>query len=173
MGATISDCGRYRYTLTREWLIGAKPGVTFIMLNPSTADAAKDDPTIRRCIGFAKTWGYGALTVVNLFAWRATDPRELLRAPDPVGRDNGDAIRAAAAGASLVVAAWGDNSRLPRAFVQARVDEVVRLLALYPLHAIHMTRDGFPRHPLYLPASLDPVEFTPAWPVAGTKEPAR
>jgi hypothetical protein len=82
-GATLSDCGRYRYRLWRRWADG--PTVLFVMLNPSTADADVDDPTIRRCIGFARSWGAGALEVVNLYAWRATQPAELKAAVGPVG----------------------------------------------------------------------------------------
>ncbi len=88
--AVLSECARYRYRLDRAWErddhgLGT---VTWVMLNPSTADADVDDPTIRRCIGFSKAWGYNALTVVNLFAWRATSPRDLCAVEDPVGPDN-------------------------------------------------------------------------------------
>ena len=92
--AVISDCGKYRYRLTRKWGYGRPCG--FIMLNPSTADALHDDPTIRRCVGFAKAWGCGALIVVNLFAVRATSPREMMRADDPVGPENKEHVQRAA-----------------------------------------------------------------------------
>src|SRR5262249_14212908 len=94
--AVISDCGRYRYSLTRRWGDAAEPRALFVMLNPSTADAEQDDPTIRRCIGFAKAWGMGSLEVVNLYALRATDPAALLSAPDPIGPKNDTMITSAA-----------------------------------------------------------------------------
>jgi hypothetical protein len=104
--ARISECGRYRYTLMRRW--GAKPGgLTWIMLNPSTADAEQDDPTIRRCMTFTQKFGYDSMVVVNLFALRATDPRELLDAEDPLGPENGIWVRKACHQGALVVAAWG------------------------------------------------------------------
>src|SRR5689334_19453129 len=87
--AVISACGRYRYVLTRQVGPGSRRA-TFVMLNPSTADATNDDPTIRRCIGFAREWGCGRLVVLNLFAFRATDPADLKRAIDPVGPENRD-----------------------------------------------------------------------------------
>ena len=103
--ATFSPCKVYRYSLTRGFDDG--PACNFLMLNPSTATATEDDPTIRRCIGFAKGWGYGVLYVTNLFALRATDPRELYKHAEPVGPDNDRCILTAATGSQLVVAAWG------------------------------------------------------------------
>lgn len=85
--AIISECGKYRYSLSRIWDEN-KANVLFIMLNPSTADGDVDDPTIRRCIGFAKSWGYGGIYVGNLFAYRATDPKELLKVENPIGFEN-------------------------------------------------------------------------------------
>src|SRR4051812_26865304 len=106
--AVISACGRYRYLLTRQ--VGPGPrAATFIMLNPSTADATKDDPTIRRCIGFARQWGCGRLSVLNLFAFRATDPAAMKRADDPVGPENKDWFERILtdAGEGRVVCGWG------------------------------------------------------------------
>ncbi len=107
-GAVISDCGKYRYTLEREWMTG-QGTCLFVMLNPSTADASEDDPTIRRCIGFAQRWGYQRLTVGNLFAYRATDPLGLREVPLDVaiGPENDDHLCDLSHGASLIVAAWG------------------------------------------------------------------
>ncbi len=104
--AVLSPDGVYRYQLVREW-DRARPRVAFLMLNPSTADATQNDPTIRKCIAFARSWGCGSLEVVNLFAFRATDPRELGRCGarvDPVGAENDGYILAAARRASVVVA---------------------------------------------------------------------
>src|SRR5262245_13227298 len=103
--AELSPCGRYRYALTRTWG-DPKKVVCWVMLNPSTADADQDDPTIRRCLGFSRAWGAGGLVVVNLFALRATDPDQLRIAADPVGPDNDSHLSTAAFG-RLVVAAWG------------------------------------------------------------------
>lgn len=149
-GADISPCGRYRYTLWRKW--GPGGTVQFVGLNPSTADATLDDPTIRRCIGFARAWGFGGLMMTNLFAWRATDPRDMKAAADPVGPDNNGTLSAAYLNASLTVAAWGAHGTyLGR-------DAVVRRM-LPRLHYLRLTKDGHPGHPLYLPASLRPVEW--------------
>jgi hypothetical protein len=106
--AMLSDDGKYRFALTREW-DADKPTLVFVMLNPSTADAYTDDATIRTCIALAKRWGYGGLCVVNLYALRATDPAALLAAADPVGKNNDIAISAAASGRDVIVA-WGAHA---------------------------------------------------------------
>lgn len=158
-GAVISDCGRYRYRLGRTW-DDALPGATFIMLNPSTADASVDDPTIRRCIGYARTWGCGALTVVNLYAWRATDPRELWKTADPVGPENDAHLIAAAKSATAsfgpLVAAWGAHAD------PWRIGDVLALPGMDRLGALALTKDGQPRHPLYLKADLTPQPWRQA-----------
>lgn len=152
-GAVLSECERYRYTLTREW-DGGIPPLTFIMLNPSTADATLDDPTIRRCIGFARSRGFGGLRVLNLFAFRATDPAHMKAEADPVGVDNDMHLRAALDTAknanAPVIAAWGVNG-----IHNGRAAEV-RELALQcavTLICLGTTKDGCPRHPLYVPAA--------------------
>ena len=152
--AVISPCRRFRYTLTREW-DDDKPSVTFIMLNPSTADADQDDPTIRRCIGFAKSWGYGSLTVVNLFAWRATDPRQLVTM-DRIGPDNDDWIRRMCAthGTQLVVCAWGIHGAL-----FDRGESVRGVLCFRDVHHLGLTKGGHPRHPLYLKGDTTPIPW--------------
>ena len=141
----FDDSGRYRYQLGRRWAAGG-PVVAFVMLNPSTADAERDDPTIRRCAGFARRWGFAAMTVVNLFALRATDPARLRRARDPVGPANDGHIAAAAAGADAVVLAWGAHGDL-----RGRDRDVLALLAGVRPACLGVTRGGQPRHPLYLP----------------------
>ena len=139
--AVLSDCGRYRYRLDRRW--GNGPTMGFVMLNPSTADAEVDDPTIRRCIGFAKREGCGSLQVVNLFAFRATDPEELYAADDPVGPGNDNHVRYVLNRARIAVAAWGAH-RLARDPGDALAKGWRRMVCL------GKTKAGAPRHPLYV-----------------------
>ena len=144
--AKISECGRYRYSLHRRWAMGAR--LVWVMLNPSTADAETDDPTVRRCIGFARRDGWAGIVVVNLYGLIATDPKELLGAADPVGPENDyHLIRHASEGAT-VVAAWGAN-RLAVARVGVVVESACRRLV-----CLGVTRSGAPRHPLYVPADM-------------------
>lgn len=149
--AHISDDGLYRYSLTRE--LGGNTTCTFVMLNPSTADAEQDDPTIRRCIGFARDWGYGRLKVVNLYAYRATKPDDLWLADDPVGPENDHAISLAFGGSDLIVAAWGCHAR----------DDRLRAFWVsfggWRIHALGLTKDCAPRHPLYMPAATEPFVY--------------
>jgi hypothetical protein len=155
--ACFDASGRYRYCLTRRWAARGAT-VAFVLLNPSTADANLDDPTLRRCIGFAKRWGYAGLEVVNLFAWRATRPADLRRARDPVGPENDAHLLAAAARAGDVVLAWGIHGTL-----LGRGQAVLTLLrAQAPrLLCLGRTRGGQPRHVLYLPGDLRPMAFPP------------
>lgn len=143
--AFISECGRFRYSLTREWGVGLR--LLFVMLNPSTADALEDDATIRRCISFAKAENFGAIEVVNLFAYRARDPADLRREGYPVGPDNDFHIQMAAALAHRVCVAWG---AVPAA--DDRIQVVMPLLrsAGHEPACLHITRSGYPGHPLYL-----------------------
>ena len=153
--AVFSPDRRYRYLLRRR--VGESDSrALFVMLNPSAADERDDDPTIRRCIGFARDWGYGVLEVANLFALVSTKPEGLTRARDPIGPDNDDAIRAAMKRADLIILAWGNHGlRLPdRA---ARVEDMARE-AGHP-HCLGITKAGAPRHPLYLPRSTPPAPF--------------
>lgn len=155
-GATISGDGLYRYELWRSW-DKAKPICTWVMLNPSTADATADDPTIRRCVGFARGWGYGGIAVVNLFAWRAKEPRELLETPDPVGPDNEMAISNAMCQAGLVVVAWGAAFR-PDLLARGAGRTIFQVAELGQALNVRMaclgrtrSRGNQPRHPLYVP----------------------
>mgnify|MGYP000737069524 CR=1 FL=1 len=143
-GAVMSDCGAYRYALWRTWE-PTKPHCLFIGLNPSTADAEIDDPTIRRCISFSTRWGFGGLKMVNLFAVRATDPKDMMAHPRPIGAANDQTLREAAAEAGVIVCAWGVGG----GFLQ-RDSVLVEMLRQYPLHCLGRTRDGKPRHPLYI-----------------------
>jgi len=160
-GAVISPCGQYRYRLWREWLGSTAKSALFIMLNPSTADGSQDDPTIRRCVGYAKSWGYSRMEVVNLFAWRATSPKDLLavRTPnDPVGCDNQEHIEEAAEEAAIIICAWGAHGQH---LGQARtmLDWLDSYGFTEKAHALRLTKDGSPCHPLYLPADLKPFKF--------------
>lgn len=147
--AVISECGTYRYELIRRW-DASLPRVGWIMLNPSTADASVDDPTIRRCIGFAKSWGYGGIVVRNLYALRATDPRELWKHPSPTGPDN-DTYLMESVDEPITVCAWGANGRRGDAVINALSD------AGAALHHLGLTKAGVPKHPLYLKSDLRPV----------------
>ncbi len=153
--AVISECGTYRYQLEREWNKAWKKRALFIMLNPSTADAEKDDPTIRRCINFANREGCTQLSVVNLFAYRSTDPKWLWGAPDPVGPENDAHIHHEILGADLVIAAWGANGLAGAAF--PRVLRVQEYAGSKPVLCLGMTKEGAPRHPLYI-ARDQPLE---------------
>jgi hypothetical protein len=151
--ATLSDDGRYRYRLTRDW-DASESRVAFCMLNPSTADAEEDDPTIRRCIGFAQSWGYGGLVVVNLFAYRATNPLALAAVEDPVGPENDAHLSWVAGSADLIVAAWGVGGGL-----RGRDRAVKARWATRIVHHLGLTKAGHPRHPLYLPSATRPERW--------------
>lgn len=147
------DC-RHRYVLTRTW-DEQKPQLAIIGLNPSTATEVDDDPTIRRCVDFAARYSYGGIIMLNLFAWRATDPRELKRTTDPIGRLNDEAI-SAIAGSCDVLCAWGvHGANYGRA---ARVLQLLRDLNARLL-CLGTTKDGAPKHPLYLKATTPLVAF--------------
>ncbi len=158
MTATFSVCGRYRYTLERD--LGGERHCTFIMLNPSTADALNDDPTIRRCIGFARSWGMGRLVVVNLFAYRATKPANMRREGYPVGEHNSEAILSATKVSretgGLIVAAWGTHGGF-----RDRDREVMAELSIVgdTVVCLGVTAAGFPRHPLYVRADQKPIPY--------------
>lgn len=152
--ALLSPCAKYRYRLERRWTDG--PAMAFIMLNPSTADANHDDPTIRRCIGFARREGFGAMTVGNLFAWRATDARQIKEVTDPVGSENDRILRDIVTSAILSVCAWGNHGSF-----MGRDVEVLKLfkrLKKRP-HCLKLTKEGSPAHPLYLAGALRPIEM--------------
>lgn len=156
--ALISKCERYRFRLGRRWAEG--DAVLFIMLNPSTADAENDDPTIRRCIGFAKAWGFGGLHVGNLFALRATDPRTLLWTTDPIVHPlNAAHLSDMAKASRLVVCAWGNAPIVNRILRRKDMVHYRPLAGLGDLHYIALSNDGTPKHPLYLPGDLRPERY--------------
>lgn len=144
--AMLSDCGKYRYLLRRTWDARA-PRTLFIMLNPSTADAEIDDATIRSCIRLSKCLGYGSFEVVNLFAFRATDPTELETAEDPIGPRNDTSIEAALGRCDMAICAWGAHHMAARR--SADVQNMLR--ARRPaIFCLGRTKAGFPKHPLYI-----------------------
>jgi hypothetical protein len=156
LAADISPCGLYRYTLRRpsEVAYPERSTALFVMLNPSTADATIDDPTIRRCRGFARAWGCNGLTVLNLYALRSPEPAALWRATDPVGPENDSYLHRVAREYGDVVCAWGSNARPDRvaAFLRIMAGASARLWCL------GTTKNGSPRHPLYVRAdqALEP-----------------
>jgi hypothetical protein len=147
--AWFSPCRQYRYCLHRRWAhdLGS---VLFIGLNPSTADQRQDDPTIRRCVGFARAWGYGAMEIVNLCAYRATYPTDLKQAAEPIGRLNDRWIKRAIGRCDLAIACWGNDGD----FLQRGATVRKRYSAL---HCLNLNRSGHPSHPLYLKAELLPI----------------
>lgn len=159
--AYFSPCRTWRYSLTRD--LGTETGrgmVTFIGLNPSTADETNDDPTIRRCIRFARDWGCARLRMVNLYAWRATKPSDLFDAMelgcDVVGPENDHVLSLSFGGSDMIVAAWGAGGRDPR------LAQFVETFGGWRLHALGMTANGAPRHPLYMKADSQPFVYDPA-----------
>jgi len=145
--ALFSKDRRYRYRLGRTW-DSDKPKCIFIMLNPSTATAEKNDPSVRRCMGFAQREGCGELEVINLFALRSTDPKQLYLSDDPIGPENNYYMRLAVKNAKIIVAAWGSHGHLYR-----RGEEICRLLEGTDLLCLGVTKDGHPKHPLYISAT--------------------
>lgn len=166
--AEISACGSYRYRLTRHWDPDKRP-LAFVMLNPSTADADLDDPTIRRCVGFAKRENAGGIVVVNLYALRATDPDQLRCVADPHGPKNADAILdvldASAGSGDPIVCAWGTKPTAHRVslFLSSAKGAGAKLVSL------GVTKDGHPKHPLYVradqPLSSFPAQLTTGSPL--------
>jgi hypothetical protein len=156
VSAIISDCGLYRYRLERQ---GGGPGRTaVIMVNPSTADAEQDDPTIRKLKGFGERNDWGTIIVGNLFAYRATDVRKLSTCLDPTGPLNDEHLLAMIHQADRVIVAWGPSSKLPKP-LRNRFRTIVDMagFAMRPLYSIGApAQDGHPKHPLML-AYAEPI----------------
>jgi hypothetical protein len=154
--AVYSDCEAYRYLLTRVWNPAGRKAL-FVMLNPSTATEIQNDPTVERCERRARALGFGAFRVTNIFAYRATDPKVMRAAPDPVGPDNDAAIVESATWADQIICAWGSHgeflSRGPA--VEALLRGTGR-----PLWTLGLTKDGHPRHPLYIGYAHQPESWT-------------
>jgi hypothetical protein len=181
-GAEISACGRYRYLLWREWRgshdpsnwrwLGTKDGAgkelgdpkscLFIMLNPSTADGIRDDPTVRRCVAFARAWKFERMEIVNLFAFRATKPETLFRAQkaqtDISGPANQEYIERAAQDAGIIVASWGGSGR-GESFQQQTMFGWLNENHVKKLHTLGFTNTAQPRHPLFVPANALPIPW--------------
>lgn len=151
-GAVI--IGNYRYLLWREWNSSNKT-VSFIMLNPNSADAQTNDPTITRCINFARSWGYGRLEVVNLFAYRTSKPSLLKQVVEPIGKDNDRYVIESVERSARVILAWGNHG------VWRKQDlYVLQLLKNHNhLYSFGITKRGCPRHPLYLRSTIKPQRY--------------
>lgn len=154
--AVISDCGNYRYLLRRVW-DHSKPRALFVMLNPSTADARQDDATIRSCVRLVSGMGYGSIEVVNVFGWRATDPSELAKAPDPVGPQNDPILEAAITRCDVVILAWGAHSMAAR-----RGREIASSVRSWKpaVYCLGKTKAGAPKHPLYIKSGTPLTAFS-------------
>lgn len=166
-GALFSKCKKYRYALWRSWdddsglfkQTGEKANnkIVFIGLNPSTADETKDDPTVRRCKGFAKRWGYGGMVMLNIFAYRATDPKDMMSCQKPVGELNDQAIVEIARKFDNVVCCWGTHGDYKRRgfFVYGLLDEKTECR----IDCLGCTTNGHPKHPLYLGKNTERIEW--------------
>jgi hypothetical protein len=158
--ARFSEDFRYRYLLTREF--GGSSTCVFVMLNPSTADADHDDPTIKRCVGFAQREGFGRLEIVNLYGFMSTEPKVLFAAVDPVGSDSDIEIVRALTRVDVVIVAWGNHGAVGK----VRTDVVLDLItdSGKPVMCFGLTAKGQPKHPLYLPADAELMPFVRAVP---------
>lgn len=148
--ARFSADRTYRYTLKRQWF-PSENFVMFIGLNPSTADETRNDPTVRRCIDFAQRWGFSGMVMMNLFAFRATAPRNMKQQTEPIGEKNDFYLLENALNAKKIVACWSQHgSHLERSAA------VVALLRAFDIYAFKLAGNGQPYHPLYLPKTLEP-----------------
>ena len=149
--AVISKDNKYRYLLSRTW-DDSKPIVAFIGLNPSIADDKIDDPTVNRCINFAKSWGYGGFYMLNLFAFRATEPKNMFKAESPIGDENDKYILKYSKQVDKVVCAWGNHGKY-----KERSTYIFNLIN--NTYYLKMNKSGEPAHPLYLKANLTPIQY--------------
>lgn len=153
-GAEFSKCNGYRYALWRRW-DNAKPYVLFIGVNPSTADHSQNDPTVNRCISFAKRWGYGGVYMAYLFSLISTEQKIMLMHNNAIGKDNDEWIKAISLNAGQVVCAWGANGDHKN-----RAKQIVSLLYGIDLKCLGTTKYGHPRHPLYMRNDTALVNFS-------------
>lgn len=155
--AKFDSTRKYRYLLRRKWNENL-PQVTFVMLNPSKANEREDDPTLRRCIQFAKDLSYGSLEVVNLFAYIATNPLELRKVDDPVGLKNNCYIKSSTRRAHSIIVAWGANNYVKKN--PNRQKEVLELIFTQkPVQCLKLTKYGYPHHPVRLSKDVTPIDF--------------
>ncbi len=153
--AEFSPCKKYRYSLER--VLSTQPRtIAWIMLNPSTADADKDDPTIRRCMGFSRQWGYGHMLVGNVFALRATSPEEIYKSEDPMGLDNWKHLGEISYRADKTIVAWGNHG--------SHLNQGLRVLEFlksegFLVYCLGTTKSGQPKHPLYIPSDCELMEL--------------
>jgi hypothetical protein len=164
-GAVFDPSRKYRFSLWRRFQQPGQTGVpdcpasrmcAFVGLNPSTADESIDDPTIRRCIGFAKSWGFDGLVMLNLFAYRATKPADMKKQLDPVGCWNDECLQIVPALVGRTVCAWGANG------IHLNRCSVVKawLMDYYEVYCLRLTKHGHPEHPLYVPSDVSPILWT-------------
>jgi len=158
--AVISECGNYRYSLRRHSNMSNTNGqkLVFVMLNPSTADASLDDNTVKRCISFMELWGYSHLEIVNLFAFRATEPSDMLAAEDPIGPENDTYLYSAIGSSETVICAWGNPGDH-----KERLDTIKVIFKYHSASqpcCLGVNKSGMPRHPLYLKRSTELKEWT-------------
>ncbi|HEA46393.1 MAG TPA: DUF1643 domain-containing protein [Candidatus Pacearchaeota archaeon] len=149
--AVFSEDRVHRYVLIREWDLN-KPSLMVVSLNPSTADEKKNDPTIRRCIGFAKKWGFGKLIMTNIFAFRATLPKDLFNSENPVGNKNDYWLKKLSKKADKVLLAYGNHGKF-----RNRHDEILKIID--NPYCIKKSKTGMPMHPLYLKYTKDPIRY--------------
>lgn len=148
--AVFSPCRKYRYALYRLW--NAQPAIMFVGLNPSTATESVNDPTVTRCINYARKWGYGAMYMMNIFAYRATDPKEMLAQQDPIGPENDFYLKEIANKVAFRVAYWGNHGEY-----LGRGNQVRKMIK--NMHYLKMNNTGQPAHPLYLSQTLQPIPW--------------
>lgn len=156
--AVFSPCRTWRYALLRKLEIknGIDNGtIAFVGLNPSTADEKTNDPTVRRCITYATDWGFGAFIMLNLFAFRATDPKDMKAAADPVGPDNNGALSMITSKADMVIVAWGNDG----AYRDRSAEVMQHVISRRPVYHLGLNSSGEPKHPLYLKRNLNPTEM--------------
>jgi len=151
--ASFSSCARYRYSLFRGWHENSGQ-VLFIGLNPSIADEKIDDPTTRRCVKFARSWGYGSMEIVNLFSYRTSDPKNLIHQPDPIGPKNDSWIKKANSRSDITIACWGSLMS-----AQKRATQIANMINT--LYCLRINKNQSPAHPLYLRLNLRPFPYFP------------
>lgn len=149
--AIYSPCEKYRYNLSRRW--GGGPKVAFIGLNPSTATESVNDPTVTRCIGYTRRWGFDGFTMLNAYAFRSTDPKGLWKVDDPIGPECDEYLLGEFSNVDRIICCWGANC------TKERHAQLLEMVAPYNPHHLGLTKDGFPKHPLYLRGNLEPVAW--------------